>query len=68
MKLSSSMSLPRLFAALVLMLAPGLAFAAGGDMNLINSPLGITALVIFVLAYSLVIMEEKLHLQKRAPR
>ncbi|NRB71585.1 MAG: sodium:proton antiporter NhaD [Xanthomonadales bacterium] len=67
MKLSSSMSLPRLFAALVLMLAPGLAFAAGGDMNLINSPLGITALVIFVLAYSLVIMEEKLHLQKSKP-
>ena len=67
MKLSSSMSLPRLFAALVLMLAPGPAFAAGGDMNLINSPLGITALVIFVLAYSLVIMEEKLHLQKSKP-
>ena len=56
----------RLLLALVagLFLLPGLALAAGGTgetMNLISHPLGITALVIFVAAYSLVIMEETLH-------
>ena len=60
-----------LLAALVgLLLLPGLALAAGGSgeqLNLIAHPLGITALVIFVAAYSLVIMEETLHLQKSKP-
>ncbi len=47
---------------------PGLALAADTEtMNLVTHPLGITAMVIFVLAYSLVIMEETLHLQKSKP-
>lgn len=46
---------------------PGLALASGPSMNLITHPLAITALVIFVVAYALVIMEETLHLQKSKP-
>lgn len=36
-------------------------------MNLVTHPLAITALVIFVVAYALVILEETLHLQKSKP-
>lgn len=46
---------------------PGLALASGPSMNLVTHPLAITALVIFILAYALVIMEETLHLQKSKP-
>ncbi len=59
-----------LWAFLVPLLAiPGLALAAdgGSTQNLVTHPLGITALVIFVAAYTLVIMEEKLHMQKSKP-
>ncbi len=53
--------------AVLASLAPGLALASGEAMNLVTNPLAITALIIFVLAYSLVIMEETLHLQKSKP-
>jgi len=43
--------------------------AAGGEtsLHLISSGLGITALIIFVLAYALVIAEEFIHLRKSKP-
>lgn len=55
-----------LLAALALL--PGLALAAQGTTHdLVTHPLGVTALLIFVLAYALVIMEESLHLAKSKP-
>ncbi len=49
---------------------PGLAFASGAaqeTIDLTNHWIGYTALAIFVLAYSLVILEEQLHLRKSKP-
>ncbi len=48
---------------------PGLAIAAGatGGQDFTGHWVGIVCLVIFVLAYSLVIMEEQLHLRKSKP-
>lgn len=57
-----------LLAGLLLMPGMALAASAGSEaLNLVTHPLGITALVIFVAAYTLVIMEETLHLQKSKP-
>jgi NhaD family Na+/H+ antiporter len=57
---------------LMLSAVPALASSAGGHVesvvtDLTTTPLGIVALVLFVAAYSLVIMEEKLHLRKSKP-
>ena len=41
--------------------------AAGHSLNMITTGLGIAALVIFVLAYGLVIAEEFIHLRKSKP-
>lgn len=54
-------------AGLLVLLPVGVLAAEGATMNLVSHPLAITALVIFVAAYSLVIMEETLHLQKSKP-
>ena len=60
--------------SLVLLLAgvfPALASSGGSDgatfINLTKTGLGIFALVLFVVAYSLVIFEEQLHLRKSKP-
>lgn len=43
-------------------------FASGGsNMGLIGSPLGVVCLIIFVLAYALVMVEEFIHLPKSKP-
>lgn len=55
------------FAALLLAL-PGVVMAAGGTpQDFTMHWVGITCLIIFVLAYSLVIAEESLHLRKSKP-
>ncbi|MBE0484023.1 MAG: sodium:proton antiporter NhaD [Bacterioplanes sp.] len=59
-----------LFAALFALLLSAVsfpAFAAVGDIDLTTSTVGITALVVFTLAYMLVMSEEKLHLRKSKP-
>ncbi len=43
------------------------AFAVTGELDLTMSPVGIISLVLFVLAYVLVMAEEKLHLRKSKP-
>ena len=60
--------------SLVLLLAgvlPALASSAGSEgtafINLTKTGLGIFALILFVVAYSLVIFEEQLHLRKSKP-
>lgn len=50
-----------------LLLIPSFAFAATGPLDLTASGAGYIALVIFTLAYILVMMEEKLHLRKSKP-
>ena len=52
------------------MLFPSIALASGASeqsLDLTNHWVGYTALVIFVLAYTLVILEEQLHLRKSKP-
>lgn len=57
--------------SVLLLLIPGSALAAGADtvnyMDFTGHWAGITALVIFILAYSLVIGEEIIHLRKSKP-
>ena len=48
-------------------LLPGLAWAGGGTLDLTGHWVGFVCLVIFVLAYVLVIGEETLHLRKSKP-
>ncbi len=55
-----------LFAILALLFAPG-ALAATGGLDLTGSVAGFIALAIFVLAYALVMAEEKLHMRKSKP-
>ena len=55
-----------LFAAIPALASSG-ADAAETAMNLTSTTYGYAALVLFVLAYSLVIMEEKIHLRKSKP-
>lgn len=43
------------------------AFAATGSLDLTLSPIGIVSLVLFALAYLLVMAEEKIHLRKSKP-
>ena len=53
--------------ATLVFVAPVFAAEAGAVLHLVSSPLAILALVLFVLAYALVIVEEKLHLRKSKP-
>lgn len=46
---------------------PTIAFAATGPLDLTRAGAGYAALIIFTLAYILVMMEEKLHLRKSKP-
>ena len=50
-----------------LLLAAPSALAASGGTSFIGSPLGYAILLIFVAAYALVFLEEKLHLRKSKP-
>jgi len=56
--------------ALIAVLFPSMAFASDAvhrTINLTNHWIGYTAIAIFVLAYTLVILEEQLHLRKSKP-
>lgn len=60
----------RLFLSLLVLLLPMTAFASGGAgevQDLTRSGMGILAVILFVLAYALVIFEEQLHLRKSKP-
>ncbi len=62
--------LTRLLLSLLLLLLPLSAFASGGTgeiPDLTRSAMGIFAVILFVGAYALVIMEEHLHLRKSKP-
>jgi len=57
-------------ALLFLLFSSSMALASGGDvqhLDLTSHWVGYTAIVLFVLAYTLVIMEEQLHLRKSKP-
>jgi Na+/H+ antiporter NhaD/arsenite permease-like protein len=56
-----------LVAIILLTLAPLTGFAAEGGMDLSHHWAGMVALVVFVLAYMLVIAEETIHLRKSKP-
>ncbi len=58
------------FSALIFAMMPNAAFASeavGKTIDLTSTPAGILALILFVIAYTLVIFEEKLHLRKSKP-
>ncbi len=60
----------RIIFIMLAMFLPNIAFASGSveqTLNLTHHWLGYTALAIFVLSYSLVILEEQLHLRKSKP-
>ena len=54
-------------ASLLFTALPAAASSGGEIANLTASAMGIFALILFVAAYGLVIMEEKLHLRKSKP-
>ena len=59
-----------LILAMIALLSPSLAFASDAShqaLNLTNHWIGYTAIAIFVFAYTLVILEEQLHLRKSKP-
>ena len=56
-----------LFFSLLLCVFPQFTFASEGSANLIDSSIGYFSLGLFVLAYILVILEEKAHLPKSTP-
>jgi NhaD family Na+/H+ antiporter len=56
-----------LCAPLLAILTPSIAFASGGSLDLTATMVGYAALLIFVLAYGLVMAEEFLHLRKSKP-
>ena len=69
MKLQKKNILSSLF-ILVGLFLPALAFSSGNTaeyIDLTNHTVGYVALIVFVLAYVLVIMEEQLHLRKSKP-
>ena len=57
---------PFLLATLLLLFTPA-AFAVTGDVDLTTSAVGYIAVVVFVLAYALVMAEEKIHMRKSKP-
>ena len=70
MSLSPSLSLKSVLTALICLIFTVVAssvFAASGSQNLTHSYIGYFAVVIFTVAYALVIAEEKIHLAKSKP-
>jgi NhaD family Na+/H+ antiporter len=59
--------MPSALAVIFLILLSPALLAAGGDMDLTQSTIGYSALVIFIIAYILVMSEEKIHLRKSKP-
>lgn len=59
--------LAALFVGILYMAAPELAFASVGTANYTTHWVGITSLIIFIVAYALVIGEEAIHLRKSKP-
>lgn len=57
----------RLLTALCLTLFPSFVFAAAGPLDLTTSMAGIAAVIIFILAYALVMSEEIIHMRKSKP-
>ena len=57
---------PFLLAALLFFISPA-AFAVTGEIDLTTSAVGFFAVAIFVLAYALVMAEEKIHMRKSKP-
>lgn len=57
---------PFLLAALLFFISPA-AFAVTGEVDLTTSAVGYVAVAIFVLAYALVMAEEKIHMRKSKP-
>lgn len=56
------------FVAFCCLLFPGYSFAAAtSDFNLVNSAVGYTALILFSIAYALVMLEEYLKMRKSKP-
>lgn len=56
------------FVAFCCLLFPGYSFAAAtSDLNLVNSGVGYTALILFSIAYALVMLEEYLKMRKSKP-
>ncbi|MFC7368348.1 MULTISPECIES: sodium:proton antiporter NhaD [Vreelandella] len=55
-----------LSAALLLCVSPA-AFAVTGDIDLTSSAVGFFAVAVFILAYALVMAEEKIHMRKSKP-
>ncbi|TMN43037.1 sodium:proton antiporter NhaD [Pseudoalteromonas sp. S2755] len=53
--------------AWVISVIPSPALAAQGTLDLTSSTLGLVCIVVFVLAYALVMLEEKLHMRKSKP-
>ncbi|NUZ09850.1 sodium:proton antiporter NhaD [Pseudoalteromonas sp. McH1-7] len=53
--------------AWVMLLIPYPSLAAQGSLDLTNSTLGFVCIVIFVMAYTLVMLEEKIHMRKSKP-
>nr|WP_299242156.1 sodium:proton antiporter NhaD [uncultured Halomonas sp.] len=60
-------SLPWLLSLLTLWLVSPAALAVSGELDMTSSAVGMIALVVFVLAYALVMLEEKLHMRKSKP-
>lgn len=69
MKLQKITALSGLFVVLGLFISPFCYASVSGEeyINLTHHAVGYMALVVFVLAYALVIMEEQLHLRKSKP-
>ena len=57
-----------MFFAILLISTAGLANEAAGQMDLAGGCYGVTAIVVFIIAYTLVIGEEFLNLRKSRPK
>jgi NhaD family Na+/H+ antiporter len=64
---TATSGLKRLAIAILLLLAPGMLLAAEGQQDFTMHWVGWFSLILFILAYSLVIAEESLHLRKSKP-
>ncbi|MGC3874504.1 sodium:proton antiporter NhaD [Halomonas sp. GXIMD04776] len=62
-----SRSLLWLLSLLTLWLVSPAALAVSGELDMTGSMVGMIALVVFVLAYTLVMLEEKIHMRKSKP-
>jgi hypothetical protein len=62
--------LPLFILMTVSLLLPSLSYAAGGEVKMLDLTthwVGYAAIALFVLAYTLVVLEEKIHMRKSKP-